>query len=118
MRFYLLTLFVFFFNILFSQDYQVGSIPKAVQQNSDAVVRLAKMDVIVEARDRMNVIHKRVVTVLNKEGNKHVRAYAFYEKKDKVSYLEAIIYNAQGEEIKKIKKKDFLDQSAIGGGTL
>lgn len=118
MHFYLFILFALFFDSSYSQDYRVSSISKTMQQNADAVVRLDKMDVIVEAKDRMIVNQKRVVTVLNKEGNKHVNAYAFYEKKDKVSHLEAVIYNAQGEEVKKIKKRDFLDQSAIGGGTL
>lgn len=66
----------------------------------------------------MEVNSKRVVTVFNEDGNEHVQAYAFYEKRDKVSAIEAIIYNAQGEEIKKIKKRDFVDQSSIGGGTL
>ncbi|RIV38230.1 DUF3857 domain-containing protein [Flagellimonas lutimaris] len=118
MRFYFLFLLSLSFHFLFSQDYNVNNIPKGVRQNADAVVRLDKMDVVIRSKDQMEVNSKRVVTVFNEEGNEHVQAYAFYEKKDKVSAIEAIIYNAQGEVIKKIKKRDFLDQSAIGGGTL
>lgn len=118
MRFFFFSLFSLLFHFSFSQAYNVGSIPKELRQSADAVVRLDKMDVVVEALDKMTVTGKRVVTVLNEKGNAHIHAYAFYEKNDKVSKLEAIIYDARGEEIKKIKKRDFLDQSAIGGGTL
>jgi len=118
MRFYFFFLLSLSFHFLFSQDYNVSNIPKEVRQNADAVVRLDKMDVVIRSKDQMEVNSKRVVTVFNEDGSEHVQAYAFYEKKDKVSTIEAIIYNAQGEEIKKIKKKDFVDQSAIGGGTL
>ncbi|MDF0715675.1 DUF3857 and transglutaminase domain-containing protein [Muricauda sp. 334s03] len=118
MRFYFLFLFSLFFHFSFSQNYTVDAIPKEVRQNADAVVRLDIMDVVVEDQDRMKVSAKRVVTIFNEKGNEHVHAYAFYEKNDRVSELEAIIYNAHGKEIKKIKKRDFLDQSAIDGGTL
>ena len=118
MRFYFFFLLNFLFHFSFSQNYNVNTIPKEVRQNADAIVRLDKMDVIIESRDQMEVNSKRVVTVFNEDGNEHVLAYAYYDKNDKVSDLEAIIYNAQGEEIKKIKKRDFIDQSAISGGTL
>ena len=118
MRFYFLLLSTLFFQYSFSQEYTVETIPKELTDNADAVVRLDKMGVVVEALDKMSITSKRVVTVLNENGDEHVQAYALYEKNDKVSDLEAIIYNASGEEIKKIKKKDFLDQSAISGGTL
>lgn len=107
-----------FINFSFSQNYSVSTISKELLDNADAVVRLNSTSILVLARDRMNVSEHRVVTVLNEKGDRHVRAYAFYEKNYKISNILAIVYNAQGEEIKKIKKKDFLDQSAIDGGTL
>lgn len=86
--------------------------------NVDAVVREDKMVATVEARDLMRIQSKRVVTVLNSKGDKYVHAYSFYDKSDKIITLEAKIYNKNGEEIKKVKKKDFFDQSAVSGGTL
>ncbi|MEO2053581.1 MAG: DUF3857 domain-containing protein [Allomuricauda sp.] len=102
----------------FSQNYSVTEIPKEMLENADAVVRHHKSTITVEAQDKMRIVTKRVVTVLNENGNEHLNAYAFYEKNDNVSEIEAIVYNGQGEEIKKIKKRDFMDQSAIGNGTL
>ncbi len=102
----------------FSQNLSVTEIPKEMLENADAVVRHHKTTITVEAQDKMRIVTKRVVTVLNENGNEHLNAYAFYEKNDNVSEIEAIVYNGQGEEIKKIKKRDFMDQSAIGNGTL
>jgi Transglutaminase-like enzymes, putative cysteine proteases len=107
-----------FLHFSFAQNFGVSSISKELLDNADAVVRLNSTNIVVSARDQMTVSEHRVVTVLNEKGDRHVQAYAFYEKNYKISNLLAIVYNAQGEEIKKVKKKDFLDQSAIDGGTL
>ena len=68
MRFYFLFLLGLFFHCSFSQNYNVDAIPKEVRQNADAVVRLDKMDVIVEDQDKMEVSSKRVVTIFNENG--------------------------------------------------
>ncbi|GLU42566.1 DUF3857 domain-containing protein [Allomuricauda sp. NBRC 101325] len=117
MRFFALTLFFLFLNFVHAQ-YNVNSIPENLLDGADAVVRLDKMEVVVSAQDKMEIRYHRVVTVLNQDGDDDVGAYAYYEKNDKISNLEATVYNANGNEIKKFKKKDFVDQSAIGGGTL
>ena len=120
MRVFTLLCAFFILNTSFSAELQLdyNSIPKALLTDADAVVRLDQMKVTVASQDFMRVSSKRIITVLNENGNKHVHAYAFYEKNDRVVDLEAVIYNAQGEEINTIKKRDFLDQSAISGGTL
>ncbi|RDY58864.1 DUF3857 domain-containing transglutaminase family protein [Flagellimonas nanhaiensis] len=102
----------------FSQDYSYHNIPEELLKNADAVVRLDEMSIVVTAQDQMHISSKRVVTVLNEQGNRYIHAFAFYDDNDKINSLEAKIYNKQGEEVKKIKKRDFLDQSAVAGGTL
>ncbi|MBO0322714.1 DUF3857 domain-containing protein [Muricauda sp. CAU 1633] len=106
------------FHFSFSQDYSYTLIPDELLTNADAVVRLDRMNVVVTAQDFMRITSKRVVTVLNENGDGDVHAYAFYDKSTKITDLEARILNKHGEEIKKIKKKDFIDQSAVDGGTL
>ncbi|WP_298506108.1 DUF3857 domain-containing protein [uncultured Maribacter sp.] len=104
----------------FSQDFQYSSllIKEELKDNADAVVRFDEMVVDILAQDNMLLKSKRVVTVLNKNGNKHVNAYAGYSNSSKVKYIKAIVYDAFGNEIKKIKEKDFKDVSAVSGGTL
>ncbi len=120
MRFFTLLCALIFLNTSFSQELPVDykTVPEPLLKNADAVVRLDQMKIMVTTQNFMRVISKRIITVINEKGNKHVHAYAFYEKNDRVVNIEAKIYNAQGKEIKRVKKRDFLDQSAISGGTL
>jgi len=93
-------------------------IPKELSDNANAVVRYEKLLIDVKAYNKMYVTTKRVVTIFNKYGNKHHNAYEFYDNNTKIKELEANIYDAFGKEIKKIKSKDFIDESAVSGGTL
>lgn len=103
---------------VFAQDYSFSKINPILLKNADAVVRLDEMSILVKSSDYMEIISTRVVTVLNESGSKHVNATAFYDKETTIRDLEAIIYNENGEEIDKIKEKDFIDQTATGEGTL
>ena len=103
---------------VFAQDYSFSKINPILLNNADAVVRLDEMSILVKSSDYMEISSTRVVTVLNESGSKHVNATAFYDKETTIRDLEAIIYNENGEEIDKIKEKDFIDQTATGEGTL
>ena len=113
-----LSLTVCFFSTAQDNIYQAILLDKNLTDNANAVVRLDEMAVFVEAVDKMRVRSKRVVTVLNKRGSIYVHAYLNYEKNYRIITLEAKVYNAYGVEVKKIKKKDFIDVSAVPGGTL
>ncbi|MBJ7880273.1 DUF3857 domain-containing protein [Gelidibacter salicanalis] len=62
--------------------------------------------------------NKRIVTILNSSGNSQVGTSMGYDKNVSIRKMEARIYNSRGKEIKKIKKNDFEDVSAVAGGTL
>ncbi|MFD2725294.1 DUF3857 domain-containing protein [Hyunsoonleella rubra] len=99
-------------------SYSSTSIPNSLQEHANAVVRLDESIINIESRNNMVVTQKRVVTVLNKAGNKYVEAFVGYDNYRKVKGIDAIIYDATGKQIKKFKKKDFIDHSAVDGGTL
>lgn len=101
-----------------AQDYSFSKIEPSLLKNSDAVVRLDESTVLVNSSDFMEIISKRVVTVLNESGSKHINAVVFYDKETSIKNLEAIILDANGKEIEKFKEKDFIDQTATGEGTL
>ncbi|MDT0621148.1 DUF3857 domain-containing protein [Croceitalea vernalis] len=118
MRLFYFLLFTTLFLSAQNQQYSLSSINSELLEDADAVVRLDKMMITVEAYNAMEVSSRRVVTVLNENGQKHVDAYAFYDDNSKIKTLSAFVYDSQGKEIKKIKEKDFIDQSASGDGTL
>lgn len=103
-----------------SQDNSlaVTQISDELKKNANAVVRLSSLDIVIEKKNKMTFTYKRVVTVLNEKGNRFVEAYAGYDNQLKIRKIEAIVFDEYGEEIKKIKKRDFIDQSAVDGGTL
>ncbi|MEL0455811.1 DUF3857 domain-containing protein [Flavobacteriaceae bacterium SZ-1-7] len=104
----------------FSQNnyYSSLTIPAKLDEYANAVVRSYDTEISLTSTDEMLVKRKRIVTVLNKKGNSNVDAYVHYDNNIKIITLEALVYNQYGALIKKIKKKDFKDESAVDGGTL
>ena len=113
----------FFFVSIFcfsqSQDvYNALLVPQELMVNVNAVVRHASKQIIINDYDDMVIRTKRIVTVFNKEGVRQAKAYEHYSEDTKIKKIEIEIFNSLGEEIKKIKKSDFTDESAVSGGTL
>ena len=59
-----------------------------------------------------------MITILNRKADRHAHFVEWYDKFRKLSSIKATVYNAYGKEIKKFKKKDIIDQSAISGISL
>lgn len=100
------------------QDLSSISIPKELKESANAIIKLNKTIIDVESIDHLVVKQQRIITVLNKLGKKHIRAYKHYNNDTKITKLSAIIYDALGNKVKKYSKSDFQDVSAIDGGTL
>ena len=99
-------------------EYISSSIPDSLKQNANAVVRLDQIDILISAQRNMNIKQKRIVTVLNEKGQDAIDAYEYYNKKTTVENIQATVFDGFGNEIKKIKRKDFRDQCATDGGTV
>lgn len=113
-------LVLFSATLLFAQksEYETLSIADSLKENANAIVRLNQLDVTISSQRSMNVLTKRVVTVLNENGLGAINAVESYNKTTAIRNIEAIVFDAGGTEIKKVKRKDFKDQSAVDGGTL
>lgn len=105
---------------VFAQDinYSSFTIPEALKKNANAVVRINSVNVNLNSPDQMTTTIRRVVTVLNKQGNRHVDAYTHYDDNSRIKSIKATVYNDLGIVIKKFKKNDFKDESAIDNNTL
>ncbi len=111
---------MFFTSFIFAQkiEYNSLNISDSLKENANAVVRLNEIDIVIASQRSMNIITKRVVTVLNEKGLSAIDAIESYDKRTNIRNIEATVYDILGNEIKKIKRKDFKDQSAVDGGTL
>jgi hypothetical protein len=99
-------------------NYIITTIADSLKENANAVVRLDQMDITIASQRSMNIKTQRVVSVFNERGLRDIDAYQHYDKTTSIKNIEAVVYNAFGTEIKKIKRKDFRDQSAVSGSTL
>lgn len=100
------------------KEYISLTVPDSLKENANAVIRFSQIDINILSQQSMTVKEKRVVTIWNQNGLNAINAITSYDKRKTVKSIEAIVYDAFGNEIKKIKRKDFKDQSASGGGTL
>lgn len=113
--------FIFFLSTpVFSQKIELATllIPDSLKQNANAVVRLEETNIVISSQREMNVKRKRIITILNEKGLEAINAVENYDKKKRIKNIEATVYDASGNEIKKIRRKDFRDQCVLDGITL
>ena len=99
-------------------EYSALNIPDSLKENANAVVRLNQIDIVISSQREMKINTLRVISILNEKGLSAIDAVENYNKRTVVKDIEATVYDAFGKEIKKIKRKDFKDESAAGGSTL
>ncbi|RKE91954.1 DUF3857 domain-containing protein [Ichthyenterobacterium magnum] len=98
--------------------YSTITISNDLKASANAVVRLHETTIDLKSSTKMVKRVKRIISVLNKQGNRNVNAVVHYDDGLKINNLQVLVFDAFGEEIKKVKKKDFKDVSAVDGGTL
>ena len=112
--------FLFATSFIYAQkaDYSVLTVSDSLKENANAIVRLNQIDIVIASQRSMNIKNKRVVAVFNENGLSAIEAYENYDKSSPVKNILATIYDAFGKEIKKVKRSDFRDVSAVSGSTL
>lgn len=112
--------FLIFTSLLSAQkpEYSSSLISDSLKQNANSVVRLNQLDIVISSQRNMKIYKRRVVTILNEKGLSSIDAQENYDKRRSVENIQATVFDAFGNEIKKIKRKDFRDQSSVSGGTL
>lgn len=121
MKFLIYSLIIFLFSttiVAQKAEYSTLLIPDSLKQNANAVVRLSQIDILISSQRNMNIKEKRVVSVLNEKGLESIDAVENYDKRRSISNIQATVFDSFGNEIKKIKRKDFRDQCTTDGGTI
>lgn len=108
----------FFSNLVSSQNFLVENIPPALLENANSVMVEEKVNVYINSLKEIETTYHAVITVLNKNGDFHLLPVVYYDNEVKVKNVELFIYDKNGEQIEKFKKRDFIDISAVSGGTL
>ena len=114
----ILLLFISLNTFAQKKAYLVSTIPAELTEDANAVVRNNFTQITIKSVNEMVVKTTRVVTILNKLGDREIDAAVGYDQNRRITKLSAKIYNGLGKEIKKYSKSKFLDVSAVDGGTL
>jgi len=117
-RFICLFIFIGIYHKTFSQNYDVGLIPKELKSYAKAIVRLDERKITINSSNDMIYSVKRAYTILNKSGEDFTEAAVGYDKSRKLKYLALNIYNEKGVLIAKAKSNDFKDKSYISDFSL
>jgi hypothetical protein len=107
------------YSSLAQENYSVNLIPDELKENANAVIRMHNTSVEVVALDQMIISEYRVVTILNRFGDQHSGTQESYDDSSRsILKISAIVLDSEGEVVKKYKKSDFKDVSAVSNGQM
>ncbi len=117
MKALLILLLVIMTNRTWSADlkYPVSAIPEELKENVNVVVREDHMVYIIYSKHRALSRIQFVVTILNDKGNDYARKTVYYNNLSKVTDMNAVVYDATGKQIKKLRNNEIYEQSAYDG---
>lgn len=115
MKIKILFLLLITLNVFSQKDLSSLLISEELKEKANSVVRFQKIEVIIQSQKSYKVTTKKAITVLNEYGLKNIEAREYYSKSDKINSIEATIYDPFGKELKKIRRKDFIDHSVADG---
>ncbi|HEY1053897.1 MAG TPA: DUF3857 and transglutaminase domain-containing protein [Emticicia sp.] len=110
---YLILILISFQSI--AQDFSVANIPAELKEKAHAVVRNQETQFYVKDIGEAVMKIQATVTILDEKGNDHASLVIGYDKFTKVSNIEARIYDANGKQIKKLKRDDIESFSTSSG---
>ncbi|HEX8576397.1 MAG TPA: DUF3857 domain-containing protein [Flavobacterium sp.] len=99
-------------------EYTVENIPIELKENANAVIRSSVKNVVISSMSSMKITTLNAVTILNERGLRHMDASEYYSKSRRINTIEAVILNKNGNEIRKIKRKDFKESSVSEGSVI
>ena len=117
-RIFLLACLLLCYGAVKAQTYASDRIPQTLLPYASAVIR--NDETTVNVKDPDNVVYhvKRVITVLNKNGDEKAVPNVYYDKITTIRSIKGQIYNEYGKAIKKISGSDFDDFSVSDGFSL
>jgi len=99
-------------------DYAVSRISPALLKNANVIVRLEQTRFEINNTKDARLKNHYVITILNENGAEWADFEEYYNRFREVESVEAILYDANGKQLKRIKKKDLEDRSGLSGSNL
>jgi len=100
-----------------SNPYDLSKVPDVVKNNASVIMHLENIDMQIDNPERISVKVHRIFSVLNEDG-KDALLFNEYSSKDiSLDEAEIKVYDANGKQIEKYKKKDMFT-TAVGEGLI
>ncbi|MBK7710650.1 MAG: DUF3857 domain-containing protein [Bacteroidales bacterium] len=106
------------FTAVNAQNYSAASIADSLKENANAVIREYVKEFELQSVNKGTDRIKKIITILDKNGDDFGNLSISYDKDSKVSIYEAAIYDKFGKKVKKINQSDISDSPAQNGGAL
>ena len=98
---------------IFPQAYSVSLIPDSLKQNAHCVIRDLSVELELKSINKGTENCRRVVTILDKEGEKNAVIAIPYDKNSDVTFDQITIYDRDGKKVSKIKQSEIKDIPAF-----
>lgn len=99
-------------------QYAAALIPDSLKKDARVVVRLDETVFQIKSPGKASLHEHMVYTILNESGASWAAYRSHYNKFIDINSITATLYDANGKEIKKVKKKDMADWSGSNDETL
>jgi hypothetical protein len=100
------------------ETYPVNAIPAELRENVNAVIREDHTVLRISSEKECVTYIRKVVTILNANAKYYADETVGYSKLTKVNFFKGVVYDADGNVIKKLKSSEIRDYSAYDGFTL
>jgi transglutaminase-like putative cysteine protease len=115
---YILLSFLIYFTPLLAQNYSVFQIPDSLLKNANYVKRYESVSVKLISSSKARIVHKYVYTILNSKGIEYGSLAEYYDSFKSIESITGELYNAVGDKLESVKKKDIADVSWGDGFSL
>jgi hypothetical protein len=99
-------------------EYAVSKIPAALLKNANVVKRMEEKRFSLKSPGEAAYFRKYAFTILNENGDKHASFDQYYDRFVEIKNIEGTLYDASGNELRKLKNKDIQDLSAVSDASL
>jgi Domain of Unknown Function with PDB structure (DUF3857) len=100
------------------QNYYSARIPDSLKENAHAVIREFTTEFELQAVNRGTERVKYIITVLDKRGDIYSRLTVHYDNDSRVNIRQAILYDGNGQRVKKLGQSDISDIPAYDGASM
>jgi Domain of Unknown Function with PDB structure (DUF3857)/Transglutaminase-like superfamily len=101
-----------------AQDQATAPLPDSLTRGAGMIKRVDVTEIDIESPRKARIHRRYVYTILNPHGDFFSNISTFYDKYHDLKSVTAVLYDARGREVKRIKKSDLQDNNIEGMGIL